>query len=375
MMQLPQSSASDVAPAEGSPEQASRQSRLTEWVVDRFRWQSLREIGEVFLALFAALAVMGIMIALMGENPFEAYLVMIKGSLTTKNGIAETLVRATPLILIGLGMSIAFRSAMWNIGAEGQLYIGALGATLVSLYLTGLPPVLHVGLAMIAGFAFGAVWGGIPGYLRAKWHANEIVITIMFNHLAVLILGYLLAGPMKDTSTLVPQPQTGIIQETAFLPRLIPGTRAHYGFLLVIIAVAITWFFFKRTTLGYEMRAVGASPRVAAYGGISVVLVSTLAMALSSGLVGLAGMIEVAGVHRYLILGISSNFMFLGIAVALFGGLNPVGILFSGLLFAAFMVGAEAMQRSVGIPTAAILLVQGLAVIFMLARRVIRRKR
>lgn len=372
-MQQSQSSVNNAMPTQESPEQPSQQKKISEWIVERMSWRSLRDVGEVLLALLAALIVMGIMIALLGKNPFEAYLVMIKGSLASKNGFAETLVRATPLILIGLGMSVAFRSSMWNIGAEGQLYIGALGATLIMLYVTGLPPVLHIGLALIAGFVFGAVWGGIPGYLRAKWHANEIVITIMLNHLAVLILGYLLAGPMKDTSTLVPQPQTGIILESAFLPRLIQGTRAHYGFLLTIVVAVIIWFFFNRTTLGYEMKAVGASSRVAAYGGINVVFTGTLAMALSSGLAGVAGMIEVSGVHHYLILGISSNFMFLGIAVALFGGLNPFGVFFSGWLFAAFMVGAEAMQRSMGIPTAAIFLVQGLAVIFVLARQVWRK--
>ncbi len=362
---------------EDCPEpQAGRQNWLT--ITAEAVTASASDLGELAMglaAIVAALAVVAVLIGLAGINPIDAYAALVNGSLGSLNGISETLVRATPLMLIGLGIAVAFRAGMWNIGAEGQLLLGAIGATVVGLYLPPLPGLIHIPLVMLGGFALGLVWAAIPGYLKAKRGVNEIVVTIMMNYLAVFLLSYLVTGPLRDNSRVPPMPQSPLLATSALLPKLIPATRAHAGFLIAILAAIAVWFVLERTTLGYEIKAVGANPTAARYGGINAILTATVAMMLSGGLAGLAGMGEISGVHRYLLEGISPGYGYLAIAVALFGGLNPVGIVFSALFFGALMVGAESMQRAVGVPIATIYMLQGLVVIFVLARRVLRRRR
>jgi general nucleoside transport system permease protein len=341
-------------------------SRVRRW---NLRIGSLRDLVAGLLAILVALAVVAVLIALMDINPLKAYAALFQGSLGSRDGIGETLVRTTPLLLVGLGVSIAFRGGIWNIGAEGQIYMGALGATLAGLYLSHLPAAIHVPLVILAGFVFGGLWAAVAGYMKGRLKANEIVITIMMNYLALFLVSYLVSGPMRDPSRMVAQAQTAQIAESAFLPRLMPGSRAHAGILLALVAVGLTWFLLHRTTLGYNIKAVGASPVVAAYGGIASVSTITLAMFLSGGLAGLAGMGEVSGVHHYLLEGISPGYGYLGVAVALLGGLEPLGVLLSALFFGALTVGAETMQRTVGVPVAMVYFTQGLVVLFVLARR------
>jgi ABC-type uncharacterized transport system permease subunit len=355
-------------------EQPQAVSRLSSLLAE-IALKDLRDVGGGLLAIAAALVVVAIMIAAAGIDPLAAYGALLEGSVGSVNGISETLVRATPLILIGLGIAIAFRGGMWNIGGEGQFYLGALGAVLVGVYLPPMPAPLHILLALLCGFAFGGLWAAIPGYLRVKRGANEIVVTIMMNYLATFLISFLVAGPLRDNSRVIPVPQTAPIASSAVLPRLIPQTRAHAGLIVAIIAAVIVWFVLERTALGYSIKATGENPDAASYGGINVAVAGTLAMGLSGGLAGLAGMGEVAGVHRYLLEGISPGYGYLAIAVALFGGLNPLGVVLSALFFGALMVGADAMQRAVGVPVATIYLLQGLVVIFVLARQVLVRRR
>lgn len=355
-------------------EQASFTSRLMRLVL-QLAIKDLRDLVTGLLAILVAMVVVGIMIAAAGLNPLSAYRALLEGSIGSINGISETLVRATPLILIGLGIAVAFRGGMWNIGGEGQFYLGALGATLVGIYLPPMPAVLHILLALLSGFICGGLWAAVPGYLRVKRGANEIVITIMMNYLAAFLISFLVAGPMRDNTRLIPVPQTVRIADTAVLPRLIPQTRAHAGFIIAIVAAVLIWFLLERTVIGYSIKATGENPRAASYGGINIALAGTLAMVLSGGLAGLAGMSEVTGVHRYLLEGISPGYGYLAIAVALFGGLHPLGVVLSALFFGALMVGADAMQRAVGVPVATIYLLQGLVVIFVLARQVLLRRR
>lgn len=355
-------------------EQPKAMSQLPRLVVE-LAVRDLRDVGGGLLAIAAALAVVAVMIAAAGLDPLAAYKALLAGSVGSVNGVSETLVRATPLILIGLGIAVAFRGGMWNIGGEGQFYLGALGAALVGIYLPPMPAALHVLLALLSGFVLGGLWAAIPGYLRVKRGANEIVVTIMMNYLAAFLISFLVAGPMKDNTRLIPVPQTVPIADSAVLPRLIPQTRAHAGFIVAVVAAAVVWFVLERTALGFSIKATGENPDAASYGGINIAMTGTLAMILSGGLAGIAGMSEVAGVHRYLLEGISPGYGYLAIAVALFGGLNPPGVVLSALFFGALMVGADAMQRAVGVPVATIYLLQGLVVIFVLARQVLLRRR
>jgi simple sugar transport system permease protein len=334
----------------------------------------VRELGVGIAAVAASFLVVAVLMVIIGVNPVEAYAALVRGSFGSLNGLGETLVKATPLLLIGLGIAIAFRGGMWNIGAEGQLLLGAIGATIAALYLPDMPAILHLPLVMLAGMIFGAAWGAIPGYLRARWRVNEIVVTIMMNYLALYILSYLVNGPMKDMNRVPPQPQSATLPPSALLPKLFPPTRAHLGILIAIVAAVVVWFVLQRTPLGYEIKAAGSNPEAAEYGGIGTVVTGTLAMILSGALAGLAGMAEISGIHRRLLEGISPGYGYLAIAVALFGGLNPGGILLSSLFFGALLVGADAMQRAVGVPVATVYLLQGLVLIFVLARRLLRRR-
>ncbi|MGD0613164.1 MAG: ABC transporter permease [Anaerolineales bacterium] len=349
--------------------------KWTSYIVDSLVVRDIKELGSGLLALIVALLVMAVMISAAKINPLEAYLALVKGSLGSLNGISETLVRATPLIFIGLGIAIAFRGGMWNIGGDGQLYLGALGATIVGVYLPPMPPVIHITIELLSGFIFGALWAAIPAYLKMRRGTNEIVVTIMLNYIAEFLISYLVAGPMKDNTRLIPVPESRQIAASAVLPIFIPHTQIHAGFLIAIAAAFVVWLIIERTVLGYEIKAGGENAEAARYGGINVLRMGFVAMVISGGLAGIAGMSEVAGVHYYLMDGITPGYGFLAIAVALFAGLNPLGVVLSALFFGALMVGAESMQSAVGVPVATIYLLEGLVIIFVLARRVLSRHR
>ena len=336
--------------------------------------RSLGSIGIVLGSILAAFVIAGILIALMGINPISAFQEFIRGSLGSKNSIAETLVRATPLALAGLGVAMAFRSGMWNIGAEGQIFMGALGATLIGLFLPPLPIYLHLPLLLFGGFAGGALWAAVAGFLKAQFDANEIIITIMMNYIAILIVGFLVTGPMKDSNGLVPQPQTIPLPISAILPKIIPATRAHAGTIVAILLAGFVWFLLKRTSLGYELRSVGANQDAARHIGINVKRAVIIAMAISGGLAGLAGANEVSGVQHYLTQDISSGYGYLSIAVALLGGLEPLGVILSAIFFGVVLVGSEAMQRALSVPISMVYIIEGLVIISMLLRLLVRRR-
>jgi len=329
-------------------------------------------VGISIVAILAALSLVALLMLVLGIDPLRAYGALFRGSLGTKNGIGETLVRTSPLLLAALAVLVAFRSGLWNIGAEGQLYLGGLGAVLVGLWLPNLSPAINLPLTVLGGFLFGALWAIIPGFLRAWRGTNEIVTTIMMNYIAVVGVNYLVAGPLRDPGLAVALPQTRTIASFSLLPNILPGTRAHAGILLGILAIGAVYFIFWKTAWGYEMRAVGANPLTARYGGIEVARRMVLAMGLSGGLAGLAGMVEVSGVWGYLPHGFSSGTGFTAIAVALLGGLHPVSALLSSFLFGALSVGADSMQRMAGVSTATANIVQGLVVLFVLGRQVLR---
>jgi simple sugar transport system permease protein len=274
-----------------------------------------------------------------------------------------TLTKATPILFTGLAVAIAFRSGLFNIGAEGQLYFGALGATLVALGFPAWPRWLLLPAAIFSGFVFGAFWGAIPGYLKARYRTNEIITTIMLNFIAFWFVSYLVHGPLREPNSMFSY--TAEVPEASRLPVLFSGTQLHAGFLLALLLVLITYILINHTSLGFQMRAVGANPEAAHYAGINTRRNTVIVMALSGGVAGLAGVSEVLGIQFRLSDFISPGFGFDGIAVALLGGNHPAGVLLASLFFGLLRGGATVMQRRIGVPAATVLIIQGLAVFFV----------
>ena len=335
----------------------------------------------VFAAL-AALVVGAVILLFLDVNPIEAYKALFEGAFGSANAFAETLVKATPLLLVAIGICISFRGDVINIGGEGQMIVGALLATWVGLSLTGLYGWFVILLAMMAGFLGGAFWGGIPGYLKAYFNVNEILSTVMMNAIAVQLMNFLLRGPMIDPSQaeLASKiPQTARLLEFFRLPRLVP-TRLHLGALIAVVLAILVYILLWRTTLGYRIRAVGQNPHAARYAGINVQRFIVLALLLSGAFAGLAGTNQVFGVnYRMITDGSSSGFTggagFNGIVVALFGQLHPLWSIPASVLFGGLLVGANSMQRAVQVPSAFVTVLNGLVVIFVVSSEIWRRRR
>jgi general nucleoside transport system permease protein len=337
------------------------------------------------LPVFATLAALGVgavILLFLGVNPIEAYQALFEGAFGSANALAETIVKATPLLLVAIGICISFRGDVINIGGEGQMIIGALLATWVGLTLTGLYGWFMILLAIMAGFLGGAIWGGIPGYLKAYFNVNEILSTVMMNAIAVQLMNFLLRGPMIDPSQaeLASKiPQTARLLEIFRLPRLVP-TRLHLGALIAVVLAVLVYILLWRTTLGYRIRAVGQNPHAARYAGINVQYFVVLALLLSGAFAGLAGTNQVFGVnYRMITDGSSSGFTggagFNGIVVALFGQLHPLWSIPASVLFGGLLVGANSMQRAVQVPSAFVTVLNGLVVIFVVSSEIWRRRR
>ncbi len=284
---------------------------------------------------------------------------------------AESLVTTTPYIFAGLALALGFRCGLFNIGAEGQLFIGALASVWVGYSLKGLPAVIHLPLALGAGALGGAIWAGIPGLLKAKTGAHEVITTIMMNYIAFRLSDYLITGPMKRPGFV---PVTPFVQESARLLRFFadPNIRLHAGFLLALAMAALVWWFLFKTTLGFEIRTVGANPNAARYAGINVTRKYVLAMALSGALAGLAGTVQVLGVDYWLGQAFSSGYGFDSIALALLGKSHPLGVVLAALLFGTLRNGATRMQSIARIPVDIISIIQALVIIFIAAPAIIR---
>lgn len=282
----------------------------------------------------------------------------------------ESLVTATPYIFSGLAVAIGFRAGLFNIGAEGQFFIGALCSAFVGYSLKGIPWFIHLPLALLAGAAGGAAWGAVPGYLKARFGAHEVVNTIMMNWIAFRLSDWLLSGPMQAAGF---RPVTPNVEVSAQLPRFFEDPlRFNWGFVLALaVAWLLYWLLFK-TTIGFEIRAVGANPDAAKYSGMSITRNIVLVMVLSGALAGLAGSAQVLGVDYWVGQGFSSGYGFDAIALALLGKSHPVGVVLSGLLFGFLRSGAISMQSMARIPIDIISVIQGLVIIFVAAPAIIR---
>jgi simple sugar transport system permease protein len=334
-----------------------------------------------FLATLAALAVGAVILILLGENPLAAYSALMEGALGSTNALADTLVKATPLLLVAVGICIAFRGGVLNIGGEGQLVVGALASTLVGLTFPDAAGLVVIPLALLCGFLAGAVWGAIPGLLKAYFNVNEILSTIMMNAIAVQGMNYLLREPMIDPVQLESAsriPQTARLAIAFDLPRLIP-TRLHLGTGLAILAAILVYIFLWRTVIGYRIRAVGLNPHASRYAGINVPRYIVLALLLSGAFAGLAGAVQVYGLHHRMFTdgsatGFTGSAGFNGIVVALFGNLHPLGAIPASFLFGALLVGANKLQRVMQVPSAFIIGLNGLVVVFVVSSEYFKRR-
>jgi general nucleoside transport system permease protein len=326
-------------------------------------WQALS-----FVVLIVATAlVAAVLVIAVDSNISRAFNSFFAGIFGSFYSITEVLVRATPLILAGLGVAVAFQARFFNIGAEGQLYMGAVAATWVGLYLPPLPIALHLALAMASGFLLGGLWALIPGFLKGQFQIPEVINTIMFNYIAINLVGILVRTLMTNPES--PLPMSARLSDDLRLPLIADPTRLHGGLIIALICAVIVYFFLYKTTWGFELRAVGINPRACSCAGILVkknIIVSSL---VSGGLAGLAGSSEILGIHQRLMEGISPEFGYVAIIVALLGKNHPLGVVLAALGIAALQMGANTMQRRAGVPASISLIIMGLLVILILARR------
>jgi general nucleoside transport system permease protein len=320
--------------------------------------------GAFFVATLVATAVV---LAAAGFDVRLAASAMVSGAFGSWYAFGSaTLVRATPLILAGLGVGIAFRAGVFNIGAEGQFLVGAAAAAAAALSLRTAPAFATVPLSLAAGVVAGTFWAGIAAVLRARFRVLEVISTILLNFVAINLVSYLVRGPLQEPSRIYPQ--TPPIPDSAQLPRLGEGTRLHVGFLVAVAACAVCWWVLRFTASGFRLRIAGASPnaaRVAAL--IDVPRVTTLAFLASGGLAGLAGAIEVTGVTFALYENLSPGYGYTAIAVALLARLNAAGILLTGGIFGALEAGATAMQREAGVPSVVVSVIEAAIILALVA--------
>ena len=344
----------------------------------RIYWAKLTDALLPVLAMLVALLVGVLLLLMLGTDPVEAYSALIRGALGNVSGITQTLTKATPLLLVGLGICIAFRGGVINIGGEGQIVVGALAATAFAVGFEKMPGLLLLPLTLLSAAAAGLVWGGIPGLLKARLGVNEILTTVMMNQIALRMMNFLLRGPMLDPKHVAAGtsiPQSATLPESVWLPRLVPRTLFHSGAILAVLLALAVYFLLWRTTIGYRIRAVGLNPHASRYAGIPVPHYVTLSLALSGMLCGLAGAMEVLGVHHRMLEGLSGGYGFSGIVAALFGKLHPLGAIPASALFGALLVGADKMQRAVQVPSALAIALQGLVVLFVVASDLYVRRR
>ena len=329
------------------------------------KYPFLITILVALLSILAALLIGGILIVLSGKDPILAYRYLGYGVFGNAYGLGEMLSKFIPLLCCGLGFSLANKSGFFNIGAEGQLYAGALASVLVGLCLPSMPAVLHIALGLLAGMLGGAILSAIPGLMKMKLGTNELLVTMMLNYIMTLFINLLVSGPLKNPDGNMEQ--TALIAESARLPIILPGSRLHAGIFVVLAMTFLLWFLQKRTVPGFEMRLSGINMKAAKYAGVNTQKAFLLAVVLSGALPGLGGALELQGNQYKLLDGLSANSGFDAIGIAVMGQHHPVGIIFSALLFAALRVGANTMQRGVGVPLPIVNILQGIIIICVIS--------
>ena len=325
-------------------------------------WSYLAPVLAVALTILAGF----LLFALMGYDPFSTLYHFFISPISTRYGIAELIVKATPLVLIGVGLSIGFRAGVWNIGAEGQLTLGAIFGGGIAIWFHESESMLLLPAMLVMGAIGGALWAAIPAFLRTRFNVNEILTSLMLTYVATLLLSALVHGPWRDPDG-YNFPESRLFPDAGIMPILLEGTRLHLGAVLAVVTVGAAWFMLSRTMLGFQVKVVGAAPRAARFAGFSNKRMVWFCMLLAGGLAGLAGLGEVAGPIGQLVPQISPGYGFTAIIVAFLGRLHPLGVLFAGLLMALSYLGGENAQIAVGLPTAATGVFQGMLLFFVLA--------
>jgi ABC-type uncharacterized transport system permease subunit len=324
------------------------------------------------LAVPVAFVFGAVMILALGANPLDAYGALVTGAFGDVSGITQTLAKATPLLLVGIGICIAFRGGVINIGGEGQLLVGALATTALAVSFHDAPGIILLPLCLVIGTLAGAIWGGIPGILKARLGVNEILSTVMMNAIAVQLGNYLLRGPLIDPKEIelgTRIAQSALLPRSVWLPKLVPSTLLNAGAIIAVVMAILVYIFLWRTTLGYRIRAVGLNPNASRFAGIRVPFYQALSLVLGGAFAGLAGAIEVMGVQHRMLEGLSGGYGFTGIVAALFGSLHPLGAIPASILFGSLLVGADKMQRAVQVPSALISSLLGLVVLLVVGSK------
>jgi len=320
---------------------------------------------SVLVAVAASIVVTAGVIFLSGADPQVVLFAIAKGAFGSKNAIIDTLIKSTPIMLTGLATIVAFRARVWNIGQEGQLFAGAMAVTFVILTFPNLnlPSYLFIPLLLIVAMIGGALWGSIPGILKSRYNVNEIIVTVMLNYVILYLMTFLLNGAWQEPGSYYYN--TIKFPESTWLPLLF-DTRLHLGFVCALATAGIVYFLMWKLKLGFEIRATGDNPIASTYKGIDIKEISLVVMLISGAIAGLAGGIEILGIHHKLIYGFSSAFGFTGILIALLGRMHPIGVIIASIFFGALHNGASAMQIYSDVPRSLVSLIMGLIIIMML---------
>lgn len=354
-----------------------------------FARQVLQSISDAalvpFLAILTAVLIGGLIIKLVGGDPFVAYKALLEGAFGSSKewgkgsfkALSETAIWSTPYIFAGLAVALAFRGGLFNIGAEGQLALGAVFSALIGYALPewlgfDLPVYIHLPLAILAGAIAGGIWAAIVGALKAYTGGHEVINTIMMNYIALNMTSFLVGGIMKDKNPLNVISRTPLIAESARISPIFDGLRVHWGFILALVMAFVVWWLLNKTTLGFEIRTVGLNPDAAKYAGINVKRIIIITMLFSGILAGMAGAVEVTGLNYRHELGFSSGYGYDAIAIALLGKSHPLGVVLASFLFAAMRNGATKMQFMTQLPVDLISMIQALILLFVAADAIVR---
>ena len=325
--------------------------------------QILSSLGPALLGATVALVLGALLILVADSDPVTAYQAMLRGAFGGSRQLTETILKATPLLLVALGLSVAFKARVWNIGAEGQYFIGAMFGSVVALQFSNWPSFILIPAILMVGSVGGALWGLIPALLKTKRGMNEIISTLMLNYIAIFTVSYVARGPLKDPNGYLPE--SAQFAKAARLSGLF-DTRLHAGVVIALLLVPVVYILLWRTPLGFRLRAIGSRDSVARFAGINVEQGIIFALVFSGAMAGLSGIMEVSFLHSRLKDSISGGYGFTAILVALLGRLHPVGIVFAAIFFSALTIGANSMHTLTGVPATLADVIQALVVLFVL---------